>query len=176
MLGDYSENSTINFKFTTRSINGIPTTLTSGSLVIYKGSSVTNTNSGVTLTSNFNSIVGLNHVTIDTSSNSGFYSTGADYQIIVASGLINTIPVSGEVLESFSIRNRAIELFRPDSIEVGYNLQQAIRLILSASAGILTGATAGNTIYIKDINNTKSRITATVDNSGNRNSIIYDVT
>ena len=64
----------------------------------------------------------------------------------------------------------------PSGIESNYSLRDSTRLILSSVVGELSGADAGNTIYIRDINNTKNRIVATVTPSGNRTNIITDVT
>ena len=58
-------------------------------------------------------------------------------------------------------------------IESGFTLKQAMRLILSAQAGKVSGAD-GTTISIRDINDAKSRIVATVDKYGNRSSLTYD--
>ncbi len=53
---------------------------------------------------------------------------------------------------------------------VGY-----MRLFASALASVLSGA-ATTTVVIKDIDNTKTRITATVDSNGNRSAITLDET
>lgn len=67
-------------------------------------------------------------------------------------------------------------LDRADSIETGLTLRQALRLIVAANAGKLSGA-ATTTITIRNaVADTKTRITATVDASGNRSSITTDVT
>jgi hypothetical protein len=52
--------------------------------------------------------------------------------------------------------------------------QEAMRLVLSALVGKLSGAPAGP-INIRDINDGKNRISATVDGSGNRTAIVIDV-
>lgn len=178
-FGDFSPGSTVNFKFTSRNNYGIPASLMGASVVVYKGSSVVNANSGVTLTTNFNSVVGLNNISIDTSVNSVFYSTGSDYQVLLTTGFVGTTPVGGELVESFSIRNRFIPdttnfLTLSDGVETGYTLQQALRLILSSTCAKLTGA-EGTSVYIRDINDTKNRIVATVTESGNRTNIVTDV-
>ena len=59
-------------------------------------------------------------------------------------------------------------------IEVGYSLEQALKLILSAVAGKVSGADT-TTITIKNILDNKNRIVATVDSNGNRTSLTYDV-
>lgn len=65
-------------------------------------------------------------------------------------------------------------LDRTDGVEVGYTLRQALRLVASALLGELSGA-ATTTIVIRDIGDTKTRITATVDADGNRSAVTYDV-
>lgn len=66
-------------------------------------------------------------------------------------------------------------LDRSNGVETGYTLRQALRLVLSSVAGKLSGA-AGTTVTIRNVPDTKSRITATVDTSGNRSAVTYDVT
>lgn len=66
-------------------------------------------------------------------------------------------------------------LDRSAGIETGYTPRQALRLVLSALAGKLSGA-AGLTISIRDIGDTKNRIVATVDASGNRTALTLDAT
>jgi len=61
-----------------------------------------------------------------------------------------------------------------DGVETSFTMRQAMRLILSALAGRLNGA-GGTTVNIRDVNNTKNRIEATVDSSGNRTATTYDV-
>ena len=61
-----------------------------------------------------------------------------------------------------------------NGVETSTTVRQALRLILSALAGKLSGA-ATATIKIRDINDTKDRITATVDADGNRTAVVRDV-
>lgn len=64
-------------------------------------------------------------------------------------------------------------LDRTDGIETNYPLRQALRLILSAVAAKLSGADT-STVTIRDIGDTKDRISATVDDSGNRTAVTLD--
>ena len=58
------------------------------------------------------------------------------------------------------------------AIEAGITLRQGMRYIAAALAGVLSGAGTG-TIVIKAINNAgTTRITATVDASGDRSVIV----
>jgi hypothetical protein len=58
-------------------------------------------------------------------------------------------------------------------VESGYDVIQSLRVILASLAGKLSGAPSGP-IYIRDVGDTKNRITATVDANGNRTSVTVD--
>jgi hypothetical protein len=66
-------------------------------------------------------------------------------------------------------------LDRADAIETGLTLRGAIRLDTAALAGKLSGA-AGTTVTIRNVGDTKARITATVDSDGNRSAVTTDAT
>lgn len=59
-------------------------------------------------------------------------------------------------------------------VESGFAIQAALRLILSATAGKVSGAET-TTITFRNVNDDKNRIIATVDSNGNRTSLTYDV-
>ncbi len=58
-------------------------------------------------------------------------------------------------------------------VETNRTIRQALRLILASAAAKLSGA-ATATVVIRDTNDTKNRITATVDQYGNRSAVTYD--
>jgi hypothetical protein len=60
-------------------------------------------------------------------------------------------------------------------VETSLTLRQALRLLVAAEAGKLSGA-ATTTIVIRNVADSKNRITATVDASGNRSAVVYDLT
>jgi antitoxin component HigA of HigAB toxin-antitoxin module len=57
--------------------------------------------------------------------------------------------------------------------ETGWTFVESVRVLLASAAGKLAGA-ATNTVAIRDVNDTKARITASVDADGNRASVSYD--
>lgn len=59
-------------------------------------------------------------------------------------------------------------------IETSLTLRQAMRLLVAASAGKLSGA-GGVSIQIRNYNDTLNRISATVDANGNRTAITYNL-
>lgn len=60
------------------------------------------------------------------------------------------------------------------AVEGSYTFKEGQRLMLAAMAGKLSGA-PGGPIVIRDINDTKNRITATIDGNGNRTAVTKDV-
>lgn len=62
-----------------------------------------------------------------------------------------------------------------DGVETGVTVQGALRLGVSADGGKLSGAATTN-ILVRDANDTKDRIDATVDASGNRTAVTLDLT
>jgi hypothetical protein len=66
-------------------------------------------------------------------------------------------------------------LDRLSGVEEGLTLRQAMRLIVAAAAGKVSGATT-TTVTIRNVQDTKTVITATVDGAGNRTALSYDVT
>lgn len=63
-----------------------------------------------------------------------------------------------------------------DSIEAGLTLRNALRLIAAATAGKVSGAETTSVVFRNAVADSKNRITATVDATGNRSSIVTDMT
>jgi hypothetical protein len=68
----------------------------------------------------------------------------------------------------------AASTFNPESdlLETGETYQQAMRLMRAEAAGKLS--VSGNTVSIRDANDIKDRIVATVDLNGQRTSVAVD--
>lgn len=79
-------------------------------------------------------------------------------------------------LERDSIATALLDL--ANGVETGKTVRDSMRLVLSASAGKISGAVAGSasTINIRNTPDTKNRIVASVDANGNRTSITLDTT
>lgn len=106
-LGDFNPSDTIDFKFVTAGSTGAPTALTSGAISVYKDDSTTQSTSGVTLTASFDSVTGLNHVRITTSSDGSFYAAGSSFQVVITTGTVDSVSVVGYVVANFTIRQAA---------------------------------------------------------------------
>jgi len=110
-IGDYAEDyATLNHKFTTRALTGVPTQFAgSPVLSIYKGSATgtekTSAEAYITLGVDFDGITGLNNVLIDLSGDV-FFETGEDYAAVITTGTVDGVSVVGEAVFEFSIENR----------------------------------------------------------------------
>ncbi len=105
-LGDYDASAVIYGKFSTYQPSTGATFTLAGSpaISVYKDNSVTQSTSGVTLTADFDSMTGLNHFAIDTSSDGTFYSAGSFFDIVITTGSVDGVSVTGSVVASFTIR------------------------------------------------------------------------
>jgi len=81
--------------------------------------------------------------------------------------------VSLSSTEHNSIASALLDL--SNGVETSVTLRQAIRLMVAAAAGKVSGA-ATNTITFRNIGDSKNRIVATVDAYGNRSAITTDLT
>lgn len=68
----------------------------------------------------------------------------------------------------------ATEILDTQLVEIGMTVRQALKLILAANAGKVSGA-GGSTITIRNTADTKDRIIAAVDANGNRTGVTIDV-
>jgi hypothetical protein len=102
---------------------------------------------------------------------SPFNVTAGAYNVSIRS----TIPVRAEGVATGGTAIDFDDLMDGESIEAGVTLRQAMKLILASLAGKLSGA-AGTTITIRNaVGDNRNRIVATVDASGNRTAITYDL-
>jgi hypothetical protein len=100
---------TVVFNFNT-SVNGVPTTLVgSPVLSVYKNSTTAST-SGVTLTVDYDSRTGMNHVVVDASSDSSFYAADNDFDVVITTGTLGGVSQVGQVVGSFTLTNQATDL------------------------------------------------------------------
>lgn len=76
-------------------------------------------------------------------------------------------------LVTVDVTNDLVNSILSASVEAGLDLKSAIRLLAAVSAGKISGA-PGPTITIRNVGDTKDRVTATVDVDGNRTAITYD--
>jgi hypothetical protein len=107
-LGDFTAGKTVSVRFNTSKADGTPITLAgTPAISVYKSGSTTESTAGVTLTADYDSRTGLHNVAIDTSADGTFYAAGADYDIVITTGTVDSVSVVGTVVGTFSIANRA---------------------------------------------------------------------
>jgi hypothetical protein len=116
--GDFALESTFDVKFTT-GVNGIPTVL-AGSPVIsaYIGNGTTQITAGITLTADFDGVVGLNNVRVVATAGNG-YAAGTDVQLVITVGTVGGASVVGYVIAEFSIEKRRLEALADDWADGG---------------------------------------------------------
>ena len=104
MSSDYQLEDTIFLPFTTRAFaTGIPTVLAGTPLIdIYEDASTTQIITGETLVVDFDSVVGLNMVTVTATNATGF-EAGKSYTVIIEQGTVDSVSVVGEVIAHFTL-------------------------------------------------------------------------
>ena len=104
-LGDYKEDSTLYFCWSTNDKDGASITRsTDGTIIVYKEDNVSASEAGITDTEDFGGITGIHNCKIDLSSDA-FYAAGHDYSVVLAGATIDGESVNA-VLATFSIENR----------------------------------------------------------------------
>lgn len=81
--------------------------------------------------------------------------------------------ITGAAWSSYHIPVKIVRRTLADGDIDGYNLEQAMKICLSALAGKISGAGTG-TVTIRSADDTVNRIVASVDDDGNRTSITLD--
>lgn len=113
-LGDFPTGATVYFKFPTSSAAGARTDPNSAwetnDVRVYKdaGTAERTSQAGYTVTSTFDSMTGITHVSIDLSDNTdaGFYAAGHDYQVVLYPDETVDGQNVADPIAHFSIQNR----------------------------------------------------------------------
>lgn len=106
-VGDFGKNDTITFMFTTyRPSTGAPFLLAGTPVVsVYKDNNLTQDTAGVTLTTNYDGVTGLNFVSIATTG--AFYVDGSSYECVITTGTVDSVSVVGSCVGRFTMRDQA---------------------------------------------------------------------
>lgn len=110
-LGDFALGSTIDVHFTSRQFTtGAPFALAgSPAVAAYPNNSTTQLTAGITLTTNFDGVTGLNHVRIVATSGNG-YAAGSTYSLVLTAGTVDSVSVVAEVIAMFSLEARVVDV------------------------------------------------------------------
>lgn len=103
-MRDYALETTFDLKFTTRRFTtGVPFALAGTPVVsAYPDNSVTQLTAGITLTPDFDGVVGLNNVRVVATAANG-YAAGSNYSLVITTGTVDSVSVVGEVVGDFSL-------------------------------------------------------------------------
>lgn len=101
--------------------------------------------------------------------------TNTIYKAVVTDATGATVGVDVAALPTAAANATAL-LDSADAIETGLTPRGALRLTASATAGKMSGAGTGTEVFRNAVQDSKNRITATVDASGNRTAITTDAT
>lgn len=147
---------------------GAPTQLAgSPAASVYKNNSTTESTSGVTLTVDFDSRTGLNHVRITTSSDATFYDVDCNFAVVLTAGTVGGTSVVGYVVAQFSIENRKgipDKLLKRDWTALA---SEASRSVLNALRALRNKINIdGSTLEIKKEDDTTNAWTAALTTTG----------
>ena len=150
-IGDYLEGQTVNLLFTTNNSAGgrvePSTAFESADIRIYKNTSATQRSSeaGIVMTSPFDSMVGVQALSIDLSDNTdaGFYAAGNDYTVVLYPDETVDSQNISKVLAQFSIENR-----NKNISQVG---GEALNALVSGKIDVSVGAMSNNVITAASI-------------------------
>jgi len=147
-MRDVTLGDTIYFKFTTRAFaTGIPTQLAgTPSVSIYSNDSVTQLGpatvatpaAGITLAVDFDSVTGLNHVTVVATGGNG-YADDTDYYIVISAGTVATVSCVGEVVGEFSVQRSPVNWANVTTPATAVNLS-ATNIDVDQVVASVTGA------------------------------------
>src|SRR3990167_7874105 len=105
-LGDYIEDDTLHFLWSSNNSNGASVTRTvNGTISVYKDNGVAQSVAGITDTEDFDALTGIHSCSMDLSADA-FYAVGADYAVVLSAATIDGQTVNA-VLAHFSIENRS---------------------------------------------------------------------
>lgn len=104
-VGDYAPGDTIDCNFgTVNPSTGASFTLAGTPAVsVYKDNSTTQSTSGVTLSADFDSVTGLNHVRVTTASDGTFYAAGSYFEAVITTGTVDSVSVTGQPVCAFTL-------------------------------------------------------------------------
>lgn len=172
-LGAYAPSSTVYCVFNTVSTAGAPITLASGTVRCYKNASTTEDDSGITLTTDFDSRTGLHHVAIDLSADTTFYAAGSEVFVVLTVGTVDSVSVVGKCVAQFSIVADGLTTQQKTDVATnalattsagfdGITMKQLIEAIAALTGGITTGGGTTTEVF----KNQSSTTLVTITNDG----------
>lgn len=107
-VGDYNLSTTFHHRFTTVNGSGVPTTLgNSPSAQYYVDGGTTAFTAGLTLTADFNTVVGLNSLAVICTSSASGLTSGVNVSVVLAAGTVSAVSMVGYPIIEYSIWRRS---------------------------------------------------------------------
>jgi hypothetical protein len=143
-LGPYAVGKTVPAPFNSRYAN-VNTALVGGAAAVYRDGVTTESTAGVTLTADFDGIVGLNVITIDTSADPSFYLAGSTYTIVLTAGTVGGESAAGVIVETFTLVTAAaaaavVAAGTPGTVTVADLIRLALQRLRVLQAGAVPSA------------------------------------
>ena len=171
-LGNRTVGSTLYGVFNTSDLAAAPITLAGTPLVrVYKNSSTTEDDSGITLTTDFDSRTGLHHWAIDTSADGTFFAAGGEFFVVVTQGTVDGVSVVGKCVAQFSLQNwyteaaAALTSTIADSVPADGTRPSVAQGVYILVQRALESAVSGTTLTVKKVDGSTTLLTCTLDSS-----------
>lgn len=108
--GDFPEDAEVTFYFNTVDTDGAPITIGGTAAVeVYKDGGTTQSSAGVTITEDFDGVVGFHKAAVDMSADA-FYSITSDYAAVISVGTADSVSIVGGCVAEWSCENRTTTL------------------------------------------------------------------
>ena len=138
-LDDFSTTGkTFDFGFTTVNSSGVPTAFSSGGITVYRDNSTVANTTGITLTSTFAGVVGLNRVRIAMAVTSTFYDAGGEYMAVISSG------AASESLVGYTLAHWSVRRNTPVLVSTAVSISTAS--LISTSQTLASVASVASTV------------------------------
>ena len=157
-MKDFNAGDVVDLKFTSIS-SGVPSALTGGVVNVYRDNNVTQSAAGVTLTSTFDSIVGFNHLRVETTADGTFYAAGQKFQAMLSAGTVGGSTVAGYVVGEFTIRYGTV-----DDIAAGTTMLSTDADDLIAESTLISAESTATAAVVDLISAESTASAANIDN------------
>ena len=144
MIGPFPVGSVVPIRFNTRDA-GVLTTLVGGAVAVYKDGLTTESTAGVTLTTDFDGVVGRHQVSINTAADPSFYTAGSTFSVQFTAGTVGTFSAAGLIIDDFALVTAAVAAAvvaagTPGTVTVADLITLALKRLRVLQAGAVPSA------------------------------------
>jgi hypothetical protein len=171
-LGDYAVGATVHLALNTSDLDAAPITLGGTPAVhVYRSDGTTEDDSGITLTTDYDSRTGLHRVAIDMSADGTFYAGGHDYFVVITTGTVDGVSVVGKCVGHFSVMNRSLTTTLADSIPADGTRPSAAQALYMLVQFMTERSVSGTTCTVRKVDGSTSLFTLTLNDGTTPTSI-----